>query len=405
MIKKLLLLALAMSLPVAQAAEWSGNIALQNRYFLHDPLVQNTEQHSNHVSLSAEPEFYHSWDDNQQSLTFTPYVRIDQYDNERSHGDIRELNWQRVFENWELKAGISKVYWGVTESQHLVDVINQTDFVENIDGEDKLGQPMIRALYEHELGTLNLFILPGFRERTFADAEGRPRAFPVVDTNQAQYESSAEENHIDYALRWFQMVGNWEIGLSWFKGTSREPVFLPATRNGQPVLLPYYPQMTQSSLDAQMTTEEWLWKLELISRNWRNTDSQTQLLVNENYLALTAGFEYTFVGVLESDADLGLVMEYLYDDRDEATTGFFENDLMTGLRLALNDAQSTEALLGVIIDVDTQESLLSLEASRRLGDRWKLELEIRSFQHVNRLSRLQSLKNDDFIQLDLAYYF
>ncbi len=403
--KKNLLLALAFVLPTTQAAEWSGNFAVQNRYFLHDPLTQNAEQHNNYVSISAEPEFYHSWDDDRQSLTFTPYARIDQYDNERSHGDIRELNWQRVFDGWELKAGISKVFWGVTESQHLVDIINQTDSVENIDGEDKLGQPMVNALYEHDLGTLSLFVLPGFRERTFADIEGRPRSYPVVDTNQVLYESSDEDNHIDYALRWFQILGDWEIGLSWFNGTSREPVFMPGTNNGQAILIPYYPQMTQTGLDVQMTTEAWLWKLELIARDWTTIDSQTQLLTAEDYLALTTGFEYTFVGVFESDADLGLVMEYLYDDRGDETTGFFDNDIMTGLRLALNDEQSSEALLGIILDVDNQENLVSLEASRRLNNNWKLELEIRSFHHIKLQSRLAGFKNDDFIQLDLAYYF
>ena len=42
-----------------------------------------------------------------------------------------------------MRLGLRKVYWGVTESQHLVDVINQTEGVENLDGEDKLGQPML----------------------------------------------------------------------------------------------------------------------------------------------------------------------------------------------------------------------------------------------------------------------
>ena len=98
-------------------------------------------------------------------------------------------------------------------------------------------------------------------------------------------------------------------------------------------------------------------------------------------------------------------MEYLHDDRDEAASGFFDDDIMTGLRLALNDEQSTEALLGVIIDRDSHESLVSLEASRRLSDHWKMSLEIRSFQHVDSQSPLYSLRNDDFILIDISYYF
>ncbi len=378
-----------------QAAEWSGNIAAQSRYFSHEPLPQNSEQHNNYLSVSAEPEFYHSWDNDNQSLTFKPFIRIDQYDNERTHADIRELVWQKVFDNWELKAGISKIYWGVTESQHLVDIINQTDSIENIDGEDKLGQPIIQASFEKDWGIIDIFILPGFRERTYSDPQGRPRTSPYIDANQAQYESPDKQHHIDYALRWFHIMNDWEIGLSHFSGTSREPVYQLGSLNSQPVLAPFYPQINQSSIDIQLITEDWLWKLELISRDW----------LNKQFFALTGGFEYTFIGIIESDADLGLVVEYLYDDRNKSATTFFENDIMMGLRLALNDAQSSEALLGFIIDADTQETLISLEASRRLADNWKLEFEIRSFQHVKNSGLLYSLKNDSFMQLDISYYF
>ena len=60
------------------------------------------------------------------SFTFQPFIRIDQQDEERSHFDIRELAWLHVGNDWELRTGIRKVFWGVNESQHLVDIINQT---------------------------------------------------------------------------------------------------------------------------------------------------------------------------------------------------------------------------------------------------------------------------------------
>ena len=377
------------------AAEWSGDVSVQWRHFLYSPLPQNPQQSQSDASIAFQPEFYHSWDNDEQSITIEVFSRLDEVDEKRSHNDIREFSWLAVFDNWELKAGISKVYWGVTESQHLVDVINQTDFVENLDGEDKLGQPMIQASIESELGTWDVFILPGFRERTFAGIDGRPRFFPMVDSSQASYESSQENRHIDLALRWFHMIGDWEIGLSQFSGTSREPVFSPGSKNGQPILIPTYLLMQQTGLDVQATTEDWLWKLEAIHRRWQA----------ENFTALTAGFEYSFIGILESDADLGLVFEYLYDSRGQQATSFFQNDIMTGLRLALNDEQSTEALLGIIMDLDNHEAFISLEASRRLGDAWKLELEVRRFQNVDATGLLNSLKKDDYIQLDLAYYF
>ncbi|MDH5485425.1 MAG: hypothetical protein OEY43_09355 [Gammaproteobacteria bacterium] len=375
--------------------EWSGNLSVQSRLFFDEPLAVNSQQHDQYLSVAARPELYHSWDDDTQSITFTPFVRLDQHDKERSHTDIHELAWQRVFDHWELKIGISKVYWGVTESQHLVDVINQTDLVENTDGEDKLGQPMIRASTEQDWGLLDVYLLPFFRERSFAGIEGRPRAYPVVDTDLVQYESSDEERHIDYALRWLQAFDELELALSYFNGTSREPLLTPTIYNGSTVLLPYYPLMTQYGLAAQATLGNWLWKLETIHRQW----------LNENYNATTTGFEYTLVGLMESSADLGIITEYLYDNREQQASSFLENDIMVGLRLALNDAQSTEALLGFIVDLDTDETIISLEASRRLGDNWKLELELRSFHHLDNNSLLSSLKQDDMLQIDLACYF
>jgi len=384
-------------------AEWSGDITFQNRTFLHDPQPNNPEQHNNYLSLSSEIEYYSDLGSNDKSITFTPFVRVDQYDNERTHGDLRELQYQQVFDTWELRVGISKVYWGVTESQHLVDVINQTDNVENTDGEDKLGQPMIKATFERDWGTVDIFILPYFRERTFQDIEGRPRSFPVVNNDQVNYESSDEEQNIDYALRWFHYFGDLEIGLAYFDGTSREPLFRPSTNNSNSLSV-YYPQMQQASIDAQLTTEEWLWKFEAIARDWQNTDSSDQLF-DEQFFAMTGGFEYTFVGVFESDADIGLVSEYLYDDRGISATAIFQNDIMMGLRVAMNDADSSEALLGVIYDLDNQERLISLEANKRFSENWTASLEIRGFNKIDRLSRLKGIEDDDFIQLDIAYFF
>ena len=389
-----LILSFAVQLP-ALAAEWSGDISIEWRNFLYTPLAENPQQPLDNFSMAFQPEFYHSWDNDEQSLTIELFSRIDESDKQRSHNDIREFSWLKVFNSWELKAGISKVYWGVTESQHLVDVINQTDFVENVDGEDKLGQAMLQASIENDWGTLDLFILPGFRERTFSGIQGRPRFSPRIDTSQTRYESKDEDQHIDLALRWFQIIGDWEIGLSQFSGTSREPVFSLGSKNSQPVLIPSYLLMQQTGVDIQATTEDWLWKLEMISRHWQQ----------KNFVAATAGFEYSFIGVYESDVDIGVVWEYLYDSRDQEATSFFQNDIMSGLRLALNDEQSTEALLGIIIDIDSHESFITLEASRRLGEIWKLEFEVRSFQHVNKNGLLNSLRKDDYFQVSLAYYF
>jgi hypothetical protein len=119
------------------AGELSGEAGIEMRLFPHDGL--DNRQHASNLSLSLEPEFYHDWRDGDERFVVVPYFRLDQGDPARRHFDLRELYWRRSFATADLYIGIRKVFWGVTESLHLVDVVNQTDLVENPDTEDKLG--------------------------------------------------------------------------------------------------------------------------------------------------------------------------------------------------------------------------------------------------------------------------
>jgi hypothetical protein len=377
----------------AHAVSWRGNVTAQERLFLKDPV--DPRQHGNNFSVAAQPEMYHEWADGKQNISFIPFVRLDQGDDERTHADIRELAWSYIARDYEWTVGLSKVYWGVTEAQHLVDIINQTDLVEDFDGEEKLGQPMVKLALIRDWGTVDLFVLPGFRERTFAGVHGRPRVIPRVEKDLTSYESSQQEKHVDLAARWSHAIGDMDIGLSWFHGTSRDPILTPTQYNGEIVLQPFYQIIDQAGLDMQLTRGSWLWKLEAIN-------------LDGNYVKYwrgTGGFEYTFYGLAGSAADLGLVTEYLYDSRGELATTPFEDDFMLGFRLTLNDEQSTDALLGVIKDTHDDSYLISLEANRRLGDSWKLSVQASKFLVDGLDQSLKSFAEDDLLQIELGYYF
>lgn len=396
--KKVFIFLLLISTSTLHANEWSGDISLQSRHFSNDALFSS--QFKEYGSVAIKVEWFHGWDDGKQSITFVPFTRWDQHDEERTHSDIRELSYLKVFDASELRVGLRKVFWGVSESQHLVDVINQTDLVESTDGEQKLGQPMINYALIQDWGTVDLFILPYFRERTFAGVNGRLRSSLHVDTDNPLYESSDKENHIDYAIRWTHNLGDWDIGLSHFNGTNREPSFIPGS--GNTVLIPVYSLMQQTGLDVQATKEAWLWKMEVISRNIKAGN----YIAASNYIAATAGFEYTFNGVFESASDIGLVVEYLYDDRKSNAATPFEDDLMLGVRWTKNDENDTSVLVGVIADRDDSSRLYSIEASRRIGESWKLNIEARVFDGLSPNNTfLYPLRDDDFVQLELAYYF
>lgn len=384
-------------LPITGLADdgaWSGNVALEWRSFLQNPIDE--QQHGDNTALSFQPEYYRAWNNGQQAFRFTPFVRLDENDPQRSHIDLRELSWTYVSDGWELLAGVSKVYWGVAESLHLVDIINQTDLVESPDGEEKLGQPMIKLTLVNDWGDIDLFVLPGFRERNFPGRHGRLRTPVPVSSSDADYAAASGRDHIDVAARWRRSIGDWDIGLSHFSGTTRQPVFRSGTdSSGRMVLIPIYDTIDQTSLDLQATKGDWLWKFESISRSGQG----------ERYAAAVAGFEYTLYGIFDSGADLGLLTEYLYDERGRRATTPFEDDLFVGARLAMNDVASSELLAGVITDLSNGSRVFSIEASRRFGQHWKLNLEARLFSNISENDLLAAQRDDDYAQLELAYYF
>lgn len=401
-ITALLLITLLLSVKTVLAAEWRGNATADYLWFAQDAAFP--EQEDSYVSAAIEPEFFHDWNDGYDLFTFIAFYRKDQHDDERTHGDIRELSWLHAGDDWEVTAGISKVFWGVTEAIHLVDVINQSDTVENLDGEDKLGQPMINLSFTRDWGIVSAFILPGFRERTFPGVNGRPRFAVPIDTDNAVYESSREDEHIDFALRYTHSIGEWDIGLAHFSGTSREPRFVvngPIV-NGVPTsVAPLYEQIEQTSIDLQAITGSWLWKLEAINRIGQG----------KTFQSAAGGFEYTFIGVFDTSYDIGIISEYLYDGRDDTVTSSpfssspFQNDFVLGSRITFNDQQSTEILISMIGDLDGDGSSYNLEASRRIGDSWTLSLEARGVSDINQGGTMFSFAKDNRVRTELAYFF
>lgn len=373
--------------------ELSGFVAWEQRAFFESP--QFDEQLEPwQASLVFEPELTYESIDARHRFELVPFFRLDAEDDERSHVDLREFSWRIVEDEWDLLLGVSKVFWGVTESRHLVDIINQTDSVEDIDEEDKLGQLMINLNWVQEWGTLSAFVLPYFRERTFPGEEGRLRFPLVVDTDKAEYESSLEEWYPDFALRYQHTLGDWDIGASIFRGTSREPVF-ELNSDGQE-LIPRYELITQLGVDFQYTKDAWLLKFEGIGREGHG----------ETFLASVAGVEYTFFQLFDTAADLGVLAEYLWDDRSAgAPPTIVDDDLFIGGRFALNDVQDTNLLAGVTFGFEEESALFVVEAERRLGDNWKLEIEARVFAGELRDSAFAAFADDSFLNFRVARYF
>ena len=196
-------------------------------------------------------------------------------------------------------------------------------------------------------------------------------------------------------MRYSHFLGNWDIGTNYFYGTSREPTLLVNPSGTK--FSPHYDLIHQAGIDIQYTSDEWLWKFESIVREGQG----------DTFFASVFGFEYTFFQFHDTDADLGILVEYLFDDRDDqgtpATT--LENDLFLGMRYTFNDIQDTAILAGGIVDLEDESYSLRVEAERRIGDSIKIELEGQVFANVRSNSLNSAFKNDDFIQLSISQYF
>lgn len=381
----------------AESISFDGSVELEQRLFIEE----NPASGVNHSQTSARflGEFFKQWNNGDDQIVFEPFARIDAQDNDRSHIDIRQLVWSHFGDSYELSAGIGQVYWGVTESQHLVDIVNQTDNVENIDGEDKLGQPMIHYSYFSDYGTLEAFVLPYFRERTFEGDDGRLNGGFLVDNDQALYESSSEQSHVDFAARYSHTIDDWTLGFSWFDGTSREPDLLRFANFETGQTTPFYAQIEQFGADVQLTTGSWLVKVEAIQRN--HDDSFYQ-----DFAAVTIGAEYTIVGLFSSIYDLGILAEYSWDERDELATSLFQNDAFLGARLAFNDVNDSQLLLGISNDLDNSDSrAVFIEASTRLAPALTMNIELRYFDSDTPSDLLFRFEDDSFVQVGVEYFF
>jgi len=379
----------------AGTIDTSGAADLQIRYFPDGGAWQSQDDQWDPV-IHVSPEFDGTQED--WTYTFRPKIKIDIRRPERSEFDVGELSLSWEENNTSVQVGMVKTFWGVTESRHLVDIINQSDLREDMDGEDKFGQAMISIYQTTALGDFELIYLPLFRDRKFPSTEGRLRLPARLLTSASIYDgekSSGWRN--DLALRYSKYLGSWDVGVHLFCGLSREPRFVQYIDLGS--VAPVYDNLRQIGLDLQYTGERTLYKLELIGRDELNSSN----------FAAVGGIEHTFYGAFASSADVGILIEYLYDGRRDAEgdvpVEVGDNDIFIGSRVALNDVQDTQGIVGVMYDLTHETLVGSIELSRRIGEQWTLEIEGRWLQDVSLSDPLYAYQSDSNLTARVAWRF
>ncbi|MDX1368494.1 hypothetical protein [Pseudomonas sp.] len=387
----------------AHAKEWEtqfhGSVQGEHRSFLHD--APSPQEENRQSSYALAPEFSAVSAASATTVTGKFFYRRDFTDSQRTHWDIRELKIDRRFAEVDLTLGIDSVFWGKTESQNLVDVINQRDGVEGVLTDEKLGQPMLRLRHVSEKGVLEGYYLPYSREATFAGEHGRLRTSPGVSGKKAEYRTGNGRWYQGGAIRWEPAFEQVEMGLSLFHGLSRDPSFAVTIKDSQPWFAPVYGVVTQLGIDAQYVTERTLYKLESIYR-WNQLD----LALNErDYAAFTVGLEHTHGRFMGESGDLGLILEYNRDGLGKKSINVLEDDVVLGVRYSLNDSADTYLLATVAIDRLYGSRIYKAEFTRRIGESFKLRLEgvIPSLRDEQEF--IYGYHRDAVLSTSLAYYW
>lgn len=330
------------------------------------------------------------------TATVKPVARYD-FISEKTMWDLPEANLFFNSGNVTALLGSHVVFWGVAESNHLVDVINQTYLNGDPRQLERLGQPMANLNFITKNGTIALYGLFGFRERNYESAFDRLPAGKVVKESDAVFEDGVNR-HIALAARYSNTTnlpkGSIDYAVSAFTGTSRDPRLVPGWTSTGPGLIPYYDHMDQLGLELLYSFGPSQLKFEGIVR--RAND--------ETFTAFVAGAEHTFRNVI-GGMDLTFVGEYLYDNRSKNQPWTWaNNDLFAGVRIALSDVRNTNFVGGVAFDLDDKSKFATFDLNTRLRDNIGVSLRGRFFLDLPKYYG-ELLSNENYIELSTSLYF
>jgi hypothetical protein len=330
------------------------------------------------------PELHYQRTDRKSQLNAVFFVRSaarPRYEN----ADIRELNWRYRKGSWSLLAGVNRVFWGVAESRHAVDVINQSDMRESFTGDVKMGQPMVVLSWQRTWGQIEYYALPLFRKRHFPLDADRPRLQLPITAGEV-----VGGKPVDHAIRISHLKGDVDVHGYYFHGTSREPDLLPLFDQFGAVsaLKPLYRPMDQFAGDVQWARGAWLFKGELMHRRKSNTQ----------YQAGVGGFEYAISRPFGTVADLSLLAEYQFDNRPFSEWPVpVTNGVYSGFRLALNDSVSSDLRAGVLFDIKTSAWMIKAEYWRRMKGGLGIYVGYYGFANTARSLVLRNFERDSHL--------
>jgi len=369
-----------------------GSLGAETQIYPDAPLYP--DQNRDHFQVSTYATLNASADLGNARFDMELFGRIAPDATKEASGDVRQAFVRVPFGNAEVKAGILTEKWGVLEAWNPVDIINQSDLIEDFQGKVKLGQPGVLMTLPLGDATVSFFGTNVARSRRFGQDEDRFQVLParVVDEHFEGGRSSPTG-----AIRVELPIGPVNVAVSQFIGTAREPVLTAVVGpTGLEGFRASYERISQTSFEAALVLGDSVIKTEVIHQRTNEGASWGG----------GVGIETSFSKIANGPGDLTLYAEAYGDSRaDDAAVTPFQRDVFLGARYTFNDTDDTLLELRNTHDLEWGSDLIELRASRRVLQDAVFTFSLLKVANEDRDPALSSLSRDTQIKLQLAQFF
>ena len=310
--------------------------------------------------------------------------------------DFREANITARIGDADILVGSTVLFWGKVESYNPVDIVNSRDFSRGLMRSEKRGAPVAQVSWPIGPGQLDLIAID-FVENEYPALSARERLGLRI-TGTTSYSGGAKRDDMANAIRWSGYFGDFDLGLSWFRGTGRSPRLLPQADG---TLKPDYSRITQAGLDIQYLRGDTALKAEIIRRRGQ----YDRLGTARSYRAGVFGVEHNLFDITGDGRDLVLLAEYARDSRKGLAHSGFQNDLTLGARWVWNDVEDTQVLGLLTRDLDNAAQTKTVSIDRRLTDELTFEASARLVECYESDPNSMALSQDSAVIASVTYSF
>ncbi|MCW8093452.1 hypothetical protein [Alteromonas sp. ASW11-130] len=364
--------------------DFNADLATNGRYYFEEKSEAVSDQLSGGIRVEAKLKYA------LEKLTFNGeiFTNWDSMDNARRYTDIRKANVYFSNSKITLGAGVDTFFWGVSESINVVNVLNQSDLRESLDGKVKLGQTFISMSHPFSNGEFSIYFLPEFRPIDFPE---RP-AFGLPVSEKNVYENNEKEG--GFATRALFYFSDYEFAVSYFEGTRRSPILIPQVNLKE--LLPYYIQTKNVLLDGVYLADDFTLKLEAKFGKERESAFTTSNI----------GIEYPSYILEDYIDEIIFIAEYVFDDRGITAETHGQNDIFIGAKFDFGETNQGNIRFLYSYDLDNKGQYLELNYQYRLSDyvRYKFKF-ISVLDSSPEDQRLHALRKEEFVKLSIHYAF